>query len=385
MRCLLAILFVLTIAISNCPAAPGPEEDPAVMTDPSLPETPAAEPFVVGQCAPEEPGGPARAKAAAGRVRPELERALAEKGLRFGDPVFLRGFKEEGELEMWVRNRKTKKYDLFRTWKVAAASGAPGPKLTEGDRQVPEGFYFVPPAAMKPDSAFHLAFNVGFPNAYDREHGRTGSFIMIHGNRVSIGCLAMTDEKIEEIYTLCDAALKKGQPYFRVNLFPFRMTPERLEREAGSQWHDFWMNLREGYDLFERTHLPPQAEVSKGRYVFVDAAGHRIPTSEGRKPDDVVVVGGAVKSGGSWPRLPSGTVADYVKLAGGAYYKGVGDKEYTNLEDFVYDIITVDPGTRKVTVKQVRDGMNASTDKIPSGNVTIELVGNPSKVGVLGR
>jgi len=228
-----------------------------------------ATPFVVEQCDPTL-SGPERAKAAAERVTPELKKALAEKGLRLGDPVFLRAFKEEGELELWVRNRKTKKYDFFRSWKVAAASGVPGPKLAEGDRQVPEGFYFVPPAAMKPDSTFHLAFNLGYPNDYDKAHDRTGTYIMIHGNAVSVGCLAMTDEKIEEIYTLCDAALKGGQPYFRVNVFPFRMTPERMQRatDEHAQWLDFWTNLREGYDAFEKTHVPPVAGVEHGRYTF---------------------------------------------------------------------------------------------------------------------
>ena len=212
--------------------------------------------------------GPERAKAAAARVRPALEKALAAKGLHFGDPVFLRAFKEEGQLELWVRKRETGKYEHFRTWEVAAQSGKPGPKLAEGDGQVPEGFYHVPPSAMKPDSTFHLAFNIGYPNDYDQGHGRTGSFIMIHGNCVSIGCLAMTDPKIEEIYTLCAAALKNGQPYFRVNLFPFRMTPERLARERYNEWIDFWTNLKEGYDFFERSHVPPEADVKDGRYVF---------------------------------------------------------------------------------------------------------------------
>ena len=212
--------------------------------------------------------GPARAKAAAERVRPALEKALSAKDLHFGDPVFVRAFKEEGQLEIWVRKRETGKYEHFRTWAVAAQSGKPGPKLAEGDGQVPEGFYFVPSSAMKPDSTFHLAFNVGYPNAYDRDHGRTGTFIMIHGNCVSIGCLAMTDSKIEEIYTLCDAALQNGQPYFRVNLFPFRMTPERLSREKDSEWYDFWTDLKQGYDFFERSHVPPEVEVVEGRYVF---------------------------------------------------------------------------------------------------------------------
>jgi murein L,D-transpeptidase YafK len=210
--------------------------------------------------------GPARARAAAKRVRPGLERALTDKGLHFGDPVFLRAFKEERQLELWVRRRDTGKYELFRTWAIAAQSGKPGPKLAEGDGQVPEGFYAVPPAGMKPDSNFHLAFNIGYPNDHDRHHGRTGSLIMIHGNRVSVGCLAMTDEKIEEIYTLCDAALKGGQKFFRIHLFPFRMTEQRMERETANEWFGFWSRLREGYDIFERSRLPPEVTVKGGVY-----------------------------------------------------------------------------------------------------------------------
>lgn len=226
----------------------------------------AQDPFVVETC--DNLPGPERAKAAAERVQPGLERDLAAKGLRFGDPVFLRAFKEEEELELWVRHRTSGKYELFRTWKVAAQSGALGPKLAEGDRQVPEGFYFVPPSGMKPDSTFHLAFNVGFPNAYDQAKGWNGTFIMIHGNQVSIGCLAMTDEKIEEIYTLCAAAHAGGQAFFRVHFFPFRMTPERMAKAEGDRWLDFWKNLKEGYDFFERERVPPEVTVEEGRYRF---------------------------------------------------------------------------------------------------------------------
>ena len=212
--------------------------------------------------------GPQRAKAAAVRVQPGLERDLSAKGLHFGDPVFIRAFKEEKELELWVRRRDNGKYELFRTWTIAAQSGTPGPKLAEGDGQVPEGFYAVAKAAMKPNSSYHLAFNIGYPNAYDRHHGRTGSAIMIHGDRVSIGCLAMTDEKIEEIYTLCDAALDHGQKFFRVHVFPFRMTGVRMARENDNKWFDFWSNLREGYDWFEKRRVPPAADVVNGRYRF---------------------------------------------------------------------------------------------------------------------
>ena len=231
----------------------------------SCEEKEKSEPAMIDRTIP--PGAP-RADAAAANVRPGLERDLTAIGLKFGDPVFIRAFKDEDQLEVFVRNRATGKFDLFRTYPIAAASGTLGPKLVEGDGQVPEGFYAVPPEAMKPDSQFHLSFNIGFPNEYDRAHQRTGTVIMVHGNHVSIGCLAMTDEKIEEIYTLCAAALDGGQPYFRVHIFPFRMTDERMQKTAGDPNEAFWKNLKLGHDLFEANHVPPDVSVVDGSYVF---------------------------------------------------------------------------------------------------------------------
>lgn len=218
------------------------------------------------------PAGQPRADAAAARTRPGLTHDLKTAGLKFGDPVFIRAFKEERQLELFVRNRATGKFDLFRTYRIAGTSGRPGPKLEEGDGQVPEGFYHVRPSAMHPASRYHLAFNIGYPNEYDRSLGRTGSEIMIHGNRVSIGCLAMTDEKIEEIYTLCAAAHAGGQPFFRVHIFPFRMTEARMAKAAGDPHAPFWKNLRSGYDFFESTRQPPKVSVSNGRYQFAKEA-----------------------------------------------------------------------------------------------------------------
>ena len=209
-----------------------------------------------------------RAAAAAARVRPALERDLWEKDMRLGEPVFIRAFKEERVLELFVQRKATGKYELFRSYHVAGTSGWLGPKLAEGDGQVPEGFYYTGLKSLNPDSMYHLSFNIGYPNAYDTFHRRTGSHIMIHGSNISIGCLAMTDEKIEEIYTMADAALRSGQPFFRVHVFPFRMTEERIARAAGDPNKPFWDNLRVGYDLFERTGLPPKTGVEDGRYSF---------------------------------------------------------------------------------------------------------------------
>lgn len=210
----------------------------------------------------------ARSRAVAARVRPALDRDLQSAGLRLGDPVFLRIFKREKTLEAWVREPGKDSFRLFRSWPVAKFSGGLGPKLAEGDMQAPEGFYQVSARDFNPNSQFHLSFNLGFPNAYDRAHGRTGSLLMVHGSRVSIGCFAMTNPGIEEIYTLCAAALDGGQPFFRVQIFPFRMTDEAMAAEKGHRWEGFWKNLKEGHDSFERRKVPPDVTVKDGRYVF---------------------------------------------------------------------------------------------------------------------
>ncbi|MGJ8642700.1 MAG: L,D-transpeptidase family protein [Luteolibacter sp.] len=212
--------------------------------------------------------GQAKEKEVKQRIGKNMEQALEKKGLALGSPVFIRAFKEERILELFVKDRKSGKYELFSSYKIAGSSGALGPKLAEGDGQVPEGFYFVPPSAMLPTSNYHLAFNIGYPNDFDKANGRTGSFIMIHGSNVSIGCLAMTDEKIEEIYTLCDAAHNGGQRFFRVHIFPFRMTERRMRKASADPNLPFWENLKTGYDLFEKNKLPPDVSVKNKEYVF---------------------------------------------------------------------------------------------------------------------
>lgn len=212
--------------------------------------------------------GDLREKDVLTRISPRLTRELDEQGFQLGDPVFLRIFKESRELEVWVWHAQQKKFQLFKTWPIAAMSGTLGPKLKEGDRQAPEGFYFVKQSQMNPQSRFHLSFNLGYPNKYDRAHHRTGSALMVHGNRVSIGCFAMTDPGIEDIYTLCAKALKNGQPYFRVHSFPFRLSKERLDQEKSNPNHAFWTNLKEGYDWFETNKTPPNITVKDKTYGF---------------------------------------------------------------------------------------------------------------------
>lgn len=210
----------------------------------------------------------ARSKDAVDRIKPALEKELGYKALSYGSPIFIRIFKDEKELEMWVK--KEGEFVLFRTYAVHTfGSEGLGPKLRQGDGKAPEGFYFVKPENLNPSSRFHLAFNIGYPNAYDRSKNRTGSEIMIHGSTVSIGCYAMTDPFIEEIYALADGAFRNGQSFFRIHIFPFRMTDENLEKHKDSEWYDFWKNLKEGYDKFvEYGNNPPNVQVSGEKYVF---------------------------------------------------------------------------------------------------------------------
>jgi murein L,D-transpeptidase YafK len=210
------------------------------------------------------PVGSSRAEAAAQRVRPALDRDLAAVGLRFGDPVFVRIFKHESELELWLRHGEA--YVLFRTYPICTWSGTLGPKLRQGDGQSPEGFYSVGRGQLNPASQFHLSFNLGYPNAHDRAHERSGDFLMVHGNCVSIGCYAMGDAQIEQIYTLLDAALRGGQHRVDVHVFPFRFGQPPQADWRTQRWGEFWRDLKDGYDAFERTHVPPAIDVENRRY-----------------------------------------------------------------------------------------------------------------------
>jgi murein L,D-transpeptidase YafK len=221
---------------------------------------------VAGAVLAGDPGSTRRSRAAVQRVTPELKVALSKKGLRFGAPIFLRVFKSEKVLEVWVK--KGSKFERFKTYPICTFSGGLGPKTKEGDGMAPEGFYEVGARAMNPGSSYHLSFNLGYPNSFDRAHRRTGSYLMVHGECVSIGCYAMTNPGIEEIWTLADAALRGGQSRFKAHLFPFRMTTANMDKHKESPHIDFWKNLKVGYDKFEVTKRPPRVKVRKKRYVF---------------------------------------------------------------------------------------------------------------------
>lgn len=199
-------------------------------------------------------------------LSPEATALLTEKGMAQEAPIFVRVFKEESELEVW-KAKDDGRFHHFKTYPICNWSGALGPKIRQGDKQAPEGFYHVSQRLMNPNSQYHLSFNLGYPNKFDRSHGRTGNYLMVHGDCRSAGCYAMTDALIEEIYALARESFKGGQEKFSVQALPFRMTPDNMRRHAKHQAYPFWKTLKTGYDHFEYTRQEPKVDVCEKRYV----------------------------------------------------------------------------------------------------------------------
>jgi len=197
-----------------------------------------------------------------------LRTEMVMHGMSMDNPMLIRAFKNEMQLELWVKSSYHDGYELFKTYNICNKSGIMGPKLKEGDKQTPEGFYSVTKDRLNPNSQYFLSFNIGFPNAYDRAHKRTGSLLMIHGSCVSEGCLAMTNKSIAEIYLIIEQNFKYGHKSIPIHIFPFRMTNENMLARSMSKWYPFWLNLKQGYDFFERYNVPPQVSVQGKRYIF---------------------------------------------------------------------------------------------------------------------
>ena len=215
-----------------------------------------------------------------------LDQRLDAIGVKLGAPVYIRVFKLESELELWVE--KDGRFVRLATYPICLWSGRLGPKLQEGDRQAPEGFYTVAPEQLNPNSRMYRSFSLGFPNVYDQAHGRTGSFLMVHGGCASIGCYAVTDLVVDEIWRVVTAALDRGQARFPVHAFPFRMTDRNVALHRGSKWEAFWSELKRGYDLFEQSHIPPAVSVCNGHYVFEPGTGATVSQPvEQRCPPEV--------------------------------------------------------------------------------------------------
>jgi murein L,D-transpeptidase YafK len=200
-------------------------------------------------------------------VPPKLVQAMTDKNMELQSPILVRIFKQEAELEVWKQDRDGR-FGLLKTYPICRWSGDLGPKMREGDRQAPEGFYSITPAQMNPQSSFYLAFNTGYPNAFDQALGRTGSQLMVHGDCSSRGCYAMTDEQMAEIYSLGRESFFGGQRAFQLQAYPFRMTPINMAKHRNNPNMPFWKMIKEGYDHFEVTRQEPKVDFCEKKYVF---------------------------------------------------------------------------------------------------------------------
>jgi murein L,D-transpeptidase YafK len=200
-------------------------------------------------------------------VPPKLVADMTAKDMDLQSPILVRLYKQEAELEIWKQDRSGR-FALLKTYPICRWSGDLGPKVREGDRQAPEGFYTISPAQMNPQSAYYLSFNTGYPNAFDKALGRTGSQLMVHGDCSSRGCYAMTDEQIAEIYSLGRESFFGGQKSFQLQAYPFKMTPANMAKHRNNPNMPFWKMIKEGNDHFEVTKQEPKVDFCEKKYVF---------------------------------------------------------------------------------------------------------------------
>lgn len=209
---------------------------------------------------------------------------MRDMEMQVRDPVLVRIFKQESELELWKRD-KSGKFALLKTYPMCRWSGTLGPKTEQGDRQAPEGFYTVSAGRLNPQSKYFLSFDLGYPNQLERAKGFTGSALMVHGACSSSGCYAISDEYVGELYAIVREALRGGQRAFQVQAYPFRMTPANLAAHRDNPNFEFWMDLKVGYDRFEIFRQPPEFGFCEGRYRFSEVARGKFPTNPlGRCP-----------------------------------------------------------------------------------------------------
>ena len=215
-------------------------------------------------------------------------------GFSAGSPVMIRIFKRESQLEVWLL--KDARFELFAVHPICYWSGRLGPKEREGDRQAPEGFYSVGIQQLHLIGRHPRSLNIGFPNAFDRASNRTGSSILVHGGCTSVGCFAMTNPVMEQIYALSEKALHAGQDKIQVQIFPFRMTEANLAAEADNKWYGFWRNLKQGYDVFEATRTPPAVSVCHKGYVIAQESEGDLIATQDCANEDLVVTKSAASS-----------------------------------------------------------------------------------------
>ena len=211
------------------------------------------------------------------RKQDTLQKQFAAKGLQWpAKYIYIRSFKYDSQLEVWVKNKLKDPFQLFKTYRICALAGTLGPKRMEGDYQVPEGFYYI--NEFNPRSNYHLSLGINYPNPSDRllsDSLRPGGDIYIHGSCVTVGCIPVTDEQIEELYILAAYAKDQGQDYIPVHIYPIRYSNKRSVNylatltKSDIPLKTFAEKLESVYDHFEGTHqLPVIMTNTQGDYVF---------------------------------------------------------------------------------------------------------------------
>ena len=181
-------------------------------------------------------------------------------------PVLLRIFKEERVLELW-RQHKDGRFVRVSTIEICKVSGGLGPKRRYGDLQGPEGFYEITASSLNPLSREWLSINTGYPNQFDRANRATGDSVMIHGGCRSVGCYAIEDGPIQELYAAVRDALSAGQRTIQLQIYPFRMGYWNWKLHEQDQHAEFWQQLKAGYDRFEQTNQPLDIRIERNRYI----------------------------------------------------------------------------------------------------------------------
>jgi murein L,D-transpeptidase YafK len=211
-------------------------------------------------------------------LAPEMVALMEKKGVNQNSPILIRTYKKEAEFEIW-KMKPDGRYALLKTFPMCRWSGQLGPKVREGDRQVPEGFYKITPGQMNPTSQYYLSFNVGYPNAYDRAWNHAGGSIFVHGACSSAGCFSMTDGQIDQIYAVAREAFSGGQQAIQMQSYPFHMTPENMAKYRNDPNIAFWTQLKEGADNFEVSKQDVTVGVCAKHYVFNTTARNLDPVA----------------------------------------------------------------------------------------------------------
>ena len=295
--------------------------------------------------------------------------------------IYIRSFKYDSQLEVWVKNEIKDQFQLFKTYKVCALAGTLGPKRMEGDYQVPEGFYYI--NEFNPKSNYYLSLGLNYPNVSDKilsDSLRPGSAIFIHGSCVTVGCIPIRDEQIDELYVLAAYAKDQGQDFIPVHIFPVRFTKDKSVKYLDNLTKDdpvlkkFAGKMEDAFDYFEKyKQLPVVLTDDKGQYIINDVPPRKVKASAGEKPvkrpavqhrtRNVGVLADAVQQ---WPQYPGGGDAfiKYLDQLGKdmtAYLPAGIKKAYVQVE-FVVDKDGV-PVNFKV-LKSVKDGDDLNDELI---------------------